>query len=70
MDQVQNDFGDPAANISSRANAVLEQYQSIHSKLHDIRRKMNNATADATSATTANAVNKKDLAEAKELIDG
>ena len=65
---VNTDFIIPANNLSERANKVIEDYEVAHSKLHDIRMKINNATADANFATTKNAVNSKELIETQDKI--
>ena len=70
MDRVKGDFDGPAENVSTRVNEVLEQYQSTHDKLHEFRKRMNNATVDANMATTMNAVNRKNLADMIAAIEG
>lgn len=70
LSRVESGFTFPAGNISERVQALLNNYTSVHEKLHELRSLMNSATATANNASTTNAVNRRNLAHEVAQIRG
>nr|CAB3263372.1 laminin subunit alpha-5 [Phallusia mammillata] len=69
LHNVMTNFSEPAANVSSQVETLSNDFSDKQMKLRDLRNKMNNATAKINDATTANAVNRKNLSETSEALN-
>ena len=70
LKDIEGNFTDPTANMSDAVNAVLEDLDTRHEKLKDLRNKLNDAQQKANMARDTNAVNNKNLTTLTDVING
>nr|XP_026696566.1 laminin subunit alpha-5 isoform X4 [Ciona intestinalis] len=69
FDRINTNFTVPATNASNKVDALGEELTTKRNKLKDLRSKLNDAILDVNDATTANAVNRKNLTEMTDSIN-